>query len=118
MTASLNGPSGVAFDSADNLYIADEFNNRIREVSIGIITTVAGTGTRGFLGDQGPATSAWLNHPYAVALDSMATFISRTRAITEFGRSRAGRSRRLRGAEALLGTEVQLPARSLTALSV
>jgi sugar lactone lactonase YvrE len=62
--------SGVAVDSAGNLYIADEFNNRIRKVSNGVITTVAGNGTRGFSGDNGPATSAQLNRPRGVAADS------------------------------------------------
>jgi sugar lactone lactonase YvrE len=62
--------SGVAVDSAGNLYIADEFNNRIRKVSKGVITTVAGNGLRGFSGDNGPATSAQLNRPRGVAADS------------------------------------------------
>ena len=48
----------VAVDSAGNLYIADTGNNRIRKVSNGVITTVAGNGTAGFGGDDGPATSA------------------------------------------------------------
>jgi len=67
--ASLNGPSGIALDVAGNLYIADYFNHRIRMVSNGMITTVAGNGTPGFSGDGGPATNAWLNYPYGVALD-------------------------------------------------
>jgi uncharacterized protein (TIGR03437 family) len=71
MSASLNGPSGVAVDSAGNLYIADELNNRIREVSGGIITTIAGNGNQGFAGEGVPATSASLNNPYAVAVDSL-----------------------------------------------
>jgi hypothetical protein len=50
----------VAVDSAGNLYIADANNARIREVSNGVITTVAGNGTFGFSGDNGPATSAQL----------------------------------------------------------
>ena len=48
----------VAVDSLSNLFIED-FDNRIRKLSSnGIITTVAGDGTRGFSGDGGPATSA------------------------------------------------------------
>ena len=50
-SAELSYPSGVAADSAGNLYIADENNYRIRKVSKGVITTVAGNGTRGFSGD-------------------------------------------------------------------
>ena len=57
--ASLNNPSGVAVDSAGDIYIADTMNYRVRKVSIGVIATVAGGGTAG-LGDNGPATSAQL----------------------------------------------------------
>jgi len=54
-----------------NLYIADSNNHRVRKVSPGgTITTVAGSGTAGYTGDGGPATSAELNHPQFVALDS------------------------------------------------
>jgi sugar lactone lactonase YvrE len=72
-SATLNTPTGLAIDSAHNLYIADTYNNRIRKVSAasGIITTVAGNGTGGGAGDNGPATSAELNYPSAVAVDSV-----------------------------------------------
>jgi uncharacterized protein (TIGR03437 family) len=60
----------VALDSADNLYIADTWNYRIRKVSTGVITTVAGNGAYGFSGDNGPATSAQLDGPYGVAVGS------------------------------------------------
>ena len=69
-SAQLNGPSGVAVDSAGNLYIADYLNVRIRKVSNGVITTVAGNGTQWFGGDNGPATSAQLWYPSGVAVDS------------------------------------------------
>ena len=54
------------------MYIADKNNHRIRKVTVstGIITTYAGTGTRSYSGDDGPATSAALNLPYGIALDS------------------------------------------------
>ena len=69
--AELDYPSGLALDASGNLYIADEVNNRIRMVSpSGIIITVAGNGTQGYSGDNGPATSAELNSPTAVALDA------------------------------------------------
>jgi uncharacterized protein (TIGR03437 family) len=68
--AQLNGPTGVAVDSAGNLYIADQYNDRIRKVSNQVITTVAGIGTDGFSGDNGLATSAQLKWPSAVAVDS------------------------------------------------
>src|ERR1035437_6482117 len=74
-SAQLSGPSGFAVDSAGNLYIVDQFNYRVREVSSGVITTVAGNGTHGFSGDNGPATSAQLNfghggYPSGIAVDS------------------------------------------------
>jgi uncharacterized protein (TIGR03437 family) len=69
-SAELNEPMGVALDSAGNLYIAEWGNNRIRKVSNGVITTVAGNGTRGYGGDNGPATGAPLNYPAGVAMDS------------------------------------------------
>ena len=57
-------------DDAGNVYIADQGNNRIRKVdSAGTITTIAGTGKRGFSGDGGPAIEARLRTPYDVALD-------------------------------------------------
>ncbi|HXP08168.1 MAG TPA: Ig-like domain repeat protein [Acidobacteriaceae bacterium] len=71
-SAQLNSPVGVAFDSAGNLYIGDNSNSRVRKVNAatGIITTVVGNGTAGYSGDGGPATSAELNGPEVVALDS------------------------------------------------
>jgi uncharacterized protein (TIGR03437 family) len=62
--------AGIALDSAGNLYIADAANNRVRKVSNGIIATVAGNGSFGFSGDNGPATGAQLNAPGGVAVDS------------------------------------------------
>ncbi|MGA2286330.1 MAG: carboxypeptidase regulatory-like domain-containing protein [Dehalococcoidia bacterium] len=67
--------SDVAFDSAGNLYVADIFNCRIREVVGGTISTIAGSGPTGFTcgefsGDGGPATSARLNQPSGVAVNA------------------------------------------------
>jgi hypothetical protein len=64
-------PTGVAVDSAGNLYIADLSNHRIRKVTVatGIITTVAGHATVSG-GDGDPATSASLSAPYGVAVDA------------------------------------------------
>lgn len=68
--AELGMPPGLTSDSAGNLYIADEWNNRVRKVSLsGTITTVAGTWTSGFSGDGGPAIAAELLHPTGVFLD-------------------------------------------------
>ncbi len=60
------------------MYIADTVNHRIRKVTVstGIITTIAGTGSTGYSGDNGPATSADLNYPYGVTLDSAGNLIS------------------------------------------
>jgi PKD repeat protein len=69
-SAQLYKPDGVAVDGQGNVYIADTFNNRVREVSGGVITTIAGTGTAGYSGDGGQATSAQLNSPRDVAVDS------------------------------------------------
>jgi len=74
VNAALYYPVGVTVDSAGNVYIADDGNWTVRKVSAatGNITTVAGVGYPGlqdFPGDGGPATSALLGLPYAVAVD-------------------------------------------------
>ncbi len=75
--AILLNPTSVAIGPAGELYIADSGHNRVRKVANGVITTVAGTGTAGFSGDHGPATSAKLNQPYGVAVDPLGNlFIS------------------------------------------
>ena len=53
-----------------NVYIADQYNHRIRKVSTGIISTIAGTGSTTYSGDNGAATSATLNYPQGVAVDA------------------------------------------------
>ena len=68
--ASLNFSTGVALDAAGMVYIADQSNERVRQVDTnGIITTVAGNGTATFAGDGGAATNASLNSPYNLTLD-------------------------------------------------
>ena len=93
-SAALYLPFGVAVDSSGwtflillsashnvsllgNVYIADSGNNRIRKVTVstGIITTIAGTGSSSFSGDNGPATSATLYLPTGIALDAAGTQI-------------------------------------------
>jgi len=68
----VNEPNATVLDGAGNLYIADTYNNVVREVAAGtgVITTVAGNGTAGYSGDSGPATSAELNYPFGLAVDS------------------------------------------------
>jgi sugar lactone lactonase YvrE len=71
ISANLMSPSAVAVDTSGNVYIADTYNERIREVIAitGIISTVAGNGTYGNSGDGGAATSASLVPPDSVAVD-------------------------------------------------
>jgi cysteine-rich repeat protein len=73
-TVGLALPFGVAVDRRGTLYIAERNNHRVRRVDpTGVVTTVAGTGTPGFSGDGGPATSAQLRSPYGVAVDGLGT---------------------------------------------
>jgi sugar lactone lactonase YvrE len=68
--AQLAGPNSITLDSADNLFIADTFNHRVRKVDIsGIITTVAGDGVQSYTGDNAAATAAQLDTPNGVAVD-------------------------------------------------
>jgi len=71
-SASLTYPGDMVYDAGGNLYIADTSNCRIRRVAAGtnVISTIAGNGVCSYGGDNGPATSAWLNRPSAVALDA------------------------------------------------
>jgi sugar lactone lactonase YvrE len=100
-SAELNDPFGVTLDGASNLYIADTYNNVIRkvEVSTGIISTVAGNGYRagsgsgGYSGDGGAATSAELNSPRGVTLDGASNLY-----IADTG------NQRIRKVDALTGT--------------
>ena len=82
-SAQVGGPRGLAVDSAGNVYIADSYANRVRKVSNGVITTVAGNGTPGFSGDNGPAISAQLAQPFGLAVDSAGNLY-----IADWGNSR------------------------------
>ena len=70
--ADLYYPTGAASDSSGNIYISDRANCVVRVVNAGTgdISTFAGTGTCGYSGDGGAATSAELNNPYGLAVDS------------------------------------------------
>jgi trimeric autotransporter adhesin len=72
----LNNPMGTTLDSLDNLYIVDRFNQVIRKVDAGtgLVSNFAGTGTAGYSGDGGPASSAELNTPCAIGMDSAGNF--------------------------------------------
>jgi hypothetical protein len=70
LSAQLYQPSGLAWDSKNSLYIADNNNQRIRQMDSGAtLRTVVGTGQAGALGDGGMALQAQLNLPYDVATD-------------------------------------------------
>ncbi len=92
INAELDGPEGLAIDSAGNLFIADTGNDRIRKVTLdGIISTVAGNGTYGYSGDGDTAIRAELNGPTDVAVDSIGDLYiadslnSRVRKVTPNG---------------------------------
>ncbi len=60
--AELNVPSGLCFDGSGNLFIGDTYNSVVRRIdTLGIITTIAGSGIAGNSGDGGPATAAEVN---------------------------------------------------------
>jgi len=70
--AGVNRPTNLAMDGTGNLYIADWGNNKIRRIDpSGTITTICGTGTATYTGDNGPATAATINNPYSVSLDAL-----------------------------------------------
>ena len=72
VSASLNAPQDIVFDSQGNLYISDTNNNRIRKINTaGIIVTVAGVSAAGFSGDGGTAVNAAIHYPAGIASDSL-----------------------------------------------
>ena len=126
-TASLNLPTEVVFDQAGNMIIADAGNNRIRMVSKadGRIQTIAGTGVRGFSGDNGPAKEATLNLPVSLALDVAGNLyfsdrgnqrIRRIAAATQIVTTIAGTSTNGFGGEALVA--IASPLNSPTGLAI
>lgn len=69
-SANINYDFYLATDSATNLFFSDSGNERVRKVSSGIISTVAGTGSAGSSGDGGAATSAYVNYPNGIVFDT------------------------------------------------
>ena len=70
INALLSYPTAVAVDQAGDLFIADTYNGRVREIVGKTIYTVAGSGRLGFSGEGGPATSADLYLPYGISVDA------------------------------------------------
>ena len=90
--AQVNNPFFIALDGSGNLFIADQFNHRIRKLATdGTITTVAGTGTGSYTGDGAAAISAAMRDPCGIVVDSSGTiyfsdtFNSAVRKITAGG---------------------------------
>ena len=68
-SAQLSAPRGIAVDGSGNVYLADRWNNRIRKIAGGNLTTIAGNGLGSSGGDNGPAANAQFNAPEGVAVD-------------------------------------------------
>jgi sugar lactone lactonase YvrE len=81
--AQLSITQGLWLATSGVLYLADKGNNRIRMISTGIISTVAGSSGASFSGDNGPATAAYLSAPYSVYVSSVGKIF-----IADFGNNR------------------------------
>ena len=117
--ALLHQPFHCDLDGKGRLYVADVFNHCVRRIDpkTGTITTVAGTGTRGYGGDGGLATKATLNEPYAVAVtpagdlyivDRLNAVIRRVDGNTGIMTTVAGTGRRGYSGDGGPGTEARL----------
>jgi gliding motility-associated-like protein len=72
LLATFDGPKSICIDNADNIYIADHYNNVVRKIdNAGIITTYAGTGFGGYSGDGGPANAAMTTEISNVSIDNV-----------------------------------------------
>ncbi len=99
--ASLNSPSGICTDAADNLYIADFSNNRIRKIDAltGTVTTIAGNGALFHSGDGGLAINASIPHPTSVAVDASGNIY-----FTEFAAGIGARIRKINNTTGIVTT--------------
>lgn len=69
-SASLNGPERVLVDTVGVVYFTDSPSNRVRSISLGIVTTIVGTGSTSFSGEGSVATSTNLNYPSGLCIDN------------------------------------------------
>ncbi len=71
-SATINSPQGIAIDSSGNVFFNEFSNNILRKITVatGIISTYAGTGAASYSGDGGVASSAALNRPNGLFIDS------------------------------------------------
>ncbi len=69
LLATFNGPSGLAIDLAGSVFVADQNGHRIRKIANGIITTVAGNGQYGFVGDGSVPLNSQIAYPFGLAFD-------------------------------------------------
>ncbi|MEM7533719.1 MAG: clostripain-related cysteine peptidase [Chloroflexota bacterium] len=99
----LNGPHGVAVDNNDNIFIADRNNLRIRKVdaTTNIMTNIAGNGTVGYSGDNGPALNAQFAYPNNLAIDNDGNLL-----VTDYHNSRI---RKVEGVAAVKHTPTPTP---------
>jgi len=87
LSATFDYPLGVTVDTVGNLFVADQYNHRIRKIdTFGIITTVVGTGASGYSGDGGPATAAEISFPNYIRMDSVGSLL-----VTDNGNQRIRR---------------------------
>ncbi len=76
LQALFSAPSGLCFDSHGNLYVSDELNNRIRKIDqSGNVSTIAGTGTAGYIFGSRPALASAFNRPIGIAYDSISNML-------------------------------------------
>lgn len=79
LSAQLNGPTGIAVDTAGNVYVADTGNNVVRKIGPdGAISTFAGNGGQGYSGDGGAANATSLNQPEGLAWAGGSLYIADT----------------------------------------
>lgn len=125
LSAQLNGPQGVAVDSAGNLYIADTANNRVRQVTPGgAISTIAGNGLAGFAADGVQSTNTQMGNPTGVAVDTFGNLYiadgnARVRKVYTSGliATIAGTGVRGYSGDGGVGTQARLSAPSAVAVS-